>query len=275
MNFYQRKSVRCPVCGKEIKYDDLPALETDIGLVAVDHVDHIVVIKYDDKGTIRDLSVYPIGIENHGGQAEKCPTCGKEILIPVPKQFPSEYLYNHGDHVVIVFLFDADLYKIITMPLVKLKTYEENRFIRMLISKLGVDGLSALLAQIALGESEEITVPADAIPYVEKLLEVLNKESMRIKPGDLPYMPQDYYLFFKKMIENHMEHIEALTDKIKASLQLVEKVTNLAISMLEKTYYHDPIRDLMDTLKRKGLYLIILRRLHRLGYTKIEEILQA
>ena len=267
------KSIKCPICGTEINYSDLPVPKDDIALVAVDHGDHIVVVKYDQNGFIRDFSVYPVGVDNAGKTVEKCPICGKDILIPLANEYPSEFLYNHGDHVVVLYMFDTDLYTINTIPLVKARESPGKIFVNKLINIIGIESLSSILAHVALGDLEVIHAPKEAIPLLGTLFEKIDISHVHIEPGEIDFLPPDFYRFFQKIIENHIGNPEALIDKLRSGILLIEKVADLINSVMQKAYYIDPVKDLLGTLKRKGLDLLVIRKLQISGNNKIEKIL--
>ncbi|MGQ4892825.1 MAG: hypothetical protein ACP6IP_10120 [Candidatus Njordarchaeia archaeon] len=267
-------SIKCPVCGATISYEDLPALEEDIGLVAVDHGDHIVVVKYDANGFIRDFSVYPTGVDNVGKTSEKCPVCGREILVPLVNDYPSEFLYNHGDHVVVLYMFDTDLYTVNSIPLVKAESLMKKTFITKLIRMIGVDRLSMILTHVVLRDVEKVHAPKESILLIKNLFEELNIHDIEIEPGEIDFLPADFYIFFKKIIENNMSNPDVLIDKIKSGIQLVEKISELILSMKKKLIYIDALKDLMDVLKRKKLYLIVIRKLQLMGVKDVEAVLE-
>ena len=214
------KEIVCGRCGARIKYKDLPELkEEDMGVVALDHDDHILVIKYDRFGIIRGADPYdklPSG--KYGVLEITCPKCGTIEKVTIPEE-PSEYGFAHSDHVMLVHIIEPDLYTVETHPLIHVKRKDEMKNVIRLLNLIGVERLSSLLAELVIYGKKGVFIPVQLMKYTKPLLDLLEIKNIAIRHGPMTLLDDKYRKYFEKMLEEGIS-IQTL-EKIKRAILMI------------------------------------------------------
>ncbi len=263
------KIVNCPVCGEEITPDELPEPKEDLNSVAINHGDHIAVVKYDKNKRIISVSAYPISITEEGAAVEICPICEREIPIPAVREYPTELVYNHVDHVVIVYLYDPDLYTLETMPLITVTKPPKKELMKAIIDFIGVQNLANIVARVAVGEKTVKYPHKSGIKLLNEMFEKMGLDEIKVEEGEVEYLPEDFYIFFQKIIENNIRVPDILISKLLGGITLVSKLSNLINSLYKRGLSDEQLKEFVDMLKKKDLYLLIIRRLQNDGHVDV------
>ncbi|MGQ4891070.1 MAG: hypothetical protein ACP6IP_01140 [Candidatus Njordarchaeia archaeon] len=258
--------VKCPLCGREVRSEDLPELNEDMGRVAVDHEDHVLVIKYDNHGFIRTAEPYKVKKETDKTDIycmDKCPLCGKPVVILNGSIYPNEYAYIHGDHVVIVFVLDRGIHFLEAIPLISPKESNAELLYGRLLNALGEKGLAILLSLLVMNFNGVIHVPYEVVPIVKELFRMYNRDQINIVAGGLEDIGEEKFSFFLRMIRINKKNIEYLSDKIKGTMVLIDKIIEMLDYLTKNKKRMGEVRQLVDLLRRRGLWGVIRYRLER------------
>ena len=257
-------TIKCPICKKEIKYEDLPRLDGDIGKVAINHGTHIIIVKYDKHGYIRSSETYRILKHFYEGGnyfSESCPKCGIEVPIMKINSFPYEYAVLHRDHAVVVYIVDKEIYFLETYPLIDIESKYSDSSFKRLFDELGEKGLATLLSLIAIDTGNDIYIPSSCMDAVNRLLESLGRSEIKLIPGGLKSINKEELAFFLRLIRFYRDNLWELENKVKATIILIDKITaTLKILIIKKRKFPE-IYHLIDILKRKELWGIVKHKL--------------
>ena len=254
--------VTCPICGKLINVKELPLPSDTINTVAVDHVDHVVIIKYDKYGVIRDFFALEWSESRVEGVEVTCPKCGRIEKIS-ENQFPIEVVYKHEDHVLLVNVLSEDLLLTEVYPLIKLKLATGADVVTVLLDKVGVVGLAKIILA-GFYNADKITVPEDVIEYVKQLYEALDLDILHVEPGEIPSFPEEEIIFFENLINRNLKNPNSLLNKLKAAIKLLRKIKRMVLDSYEKNKYTPAYIELINLLKRKKIYTVLKKaiRIH-------------
>ncbi len=249
--------VICPVCGKEISSRDLPVPDDTIKVIGLDHGDHLIVIKYDKFGVIRDYTVYNWVKSSENGIEVECPLCGKKEKIEI-NETPIEFAFNHGDHVLLINVIGEDIIIPETIPLVTLKSKEEEISVEEILEKLGSDGLATVIV-LGMSNSETIRAPTGYKESIKILLEKIGLNNVNVKEGKLELLPEEEITFMKNLIDKNKKKSSSLVTKLATAVKLLKKIENLIYESHKNGNLDASYLQLIELLKRKDAYGLLSR----------------
>jgi len=161
------QKIVCPICNSSIDNTNLPKTENGIDIIAIDHNDHVLIIKYDNTKLVREITAKKLYEENPSQKHLECPKCKNQIPIPIISEHPTEITYKHDDHIAVIYVLGEDIYIVDSIKLIKIEK-ETEKASNKLNKITSNDILAYILTEIAAGNNH-IKIPKQFNPEIYKI----------------------------------------------------------------------------------------------------------
>lgn len=249
----------CPICEKVVTCHVPKGDRYEIKSVAIDHKDHVLIIDYDNQGTIRAVNTLKV----KRVPAEKtitCPKCNREIPVPESVSYYEEYAYVHDDHIVILYLIGGQSYMLDVIEKAPFRE-EPKRYniIKRIVKKIGLKEFSYILTKAIIEGDKVVIVPKDAQKDIYDLLGRIDKlKIVAIMAGKFAPDPNINTEFMEKIISPLLELPERdAIDKLNNAIAIIFKFSNLLVRMIRSGLY-SMARDFLNTISDENLRMIVI-----------------
>ena len=247
----------CPICLKNVRIRVKAADTGEIRRVAIRHLDHVIIVSYDDRGLVRSLDAIRISHQSCD-MVDRCPQCGKEICFSFPNENICEQAIVHSDHVVIIYSIRRRYF----LEAIELVNEDKEEGYENIVSRIcertSIDYMAYILYKALIEEDKIIFVPKDIVDMLNDLFSKITElKRIVFLPSDTDIEYPTTTAFFKEVVKKllKLSNQDVITRLNQTVLMLKKLVKMLAkslregkINMVCEVFVSINNRDLKETL---------------------------